>query len=198
MRQVHGAAVVRVRTPVRAQPREADALVSDAPGVAVGVVTADCVPVLAATERGDAVCAVHVGWRGLARGVVRAALDELGRIGADVTRAAAVVGPHVGPCCYEVDEPVLDALVTHLYEGLGWALRPARPDHWTLDLGYLVRLELLHAGLAADRVAAVPSACTACDPRRFLSYRRDGPGAGRMVHFVAAVRGGLDTASGSP
>lgn len=195
-RQVHGAAVLRVGANGREGPAEADALVSDAPGVPVGVVTADCVPVLVASPHGDAVSAVHVGWRGLAHDVLGTALRRLAEIQPEAMRGAAAVGPHVGSCCYEVDEPVVEALASQLGASLDGMLHATRPGHWTLDLGAAVRSRLARAGLDPERIGAFPGVCTACDSGRFHSFRRDGSGAGRMLHFVAASKRGLDTPRG--
>ncbi len=191
-RQVHGADVARVDAAgvaAGADLGEADAVVSRAPGVAVGVATADCVPVLVASADGAAVAAIHAGWRGLACGVIPAgvaALRELARPGSVLV---AAIGPHIGACCYEVDAPVLGPLAERFGAALEPALRPARSGHAYLDLGELARAALVAAGVEAARVGALADACTACDALRFHSYRRDGPRSGRLIHFVAARRG---------
>jgi YfiH family protein len=188
-KQVHGARVLVLSRD--APPAlggllgEADALVSDAPGVPIGVVTADCAPILLATPSG-CVAAVHAGWRGLAAGVVGSAVEALGGIAADASRAVAVVGPCVGASCYEVDAPVVDALATRCGAALDAALAPTRPGHWQLDLGRVARDLLERAGLAATRIGVLEDACTACDSERFHSFRRDGPNAGRLFHFAVA------------
>ncbi len=184
-RQVHGARAIDVQR-CRAQPTpEADAIVSREPGVPVGVLTADCVPILLCAANGALVAAVHAGWRGLARGVIDAAFDAM-RHEAGGAPQAAVIGPHIGPCCYEVDAPVLEALRGRFGTALSRAQRPSRPGHVHLDLGALARHALLEAGLPAQACAALPDACTQCDATRFHSHRRDGRLAGRLVHFIAA------------
>jgi purine-nucleoside/S-methyl-5'-thioadenosine phosphorylase / adenosine deaminase len=184
-KQVHGRAVLRVGAADAGLLGDADAVVCDVAGLPIGVVTADCLPVLIATPSG-AVAAAHAGWRGLAAGVLEAALDALAAIAPDVERAAAVIGPHVGASCYEVDAPVLDALAGRFAAAVGGALTPTRPGRGEIDLARLAALDLVHAGLAAERVAILADACTACDRERFHSYRRDGPGSGRLFHFIAA------------
>lgn len=188
-RQVHGTQVVVVEQMPTPTLGDADAVLSTLPGVEVGVVTADCIPVLLADASATVVGAVHAGWRGLAAGVIECALREFSRLGVDAKTLRAVMGPHIGPCCYEVDAPVLDAMrkrfpdwraAVHLRD-------TSRPDHAQLDLGLLATQELLHFGLVAKSVAQIPNACTACDPTRFFSYRRDGTGAGRLLHFIAAT-----------
>lgn len=187
-RQVHGAVVVDAE---RCQSGElapaADAVVTGSPGVAVGVVTADCVPLLLSAPGGRAVAAVHAGWRGLAAGVVEAAVAALAELScAGSGELVAAIGPHIGPCCYEVDGPVLEALAARFAASLGAASRPARPGHEWLDLGALAQAALLAAGVGRDRLGLAAAHCTRCDAQRFHSFRRDGPSAGRLIHFVAA------------
>jgi hypothetical protein len=179
-RQVHGARAVGAAE--CAAGVDADAVIAAGTPEPIGVVTADCVPVLAASVDGRAVAAIHAGWRGLAAGVIETAIDALGR--ASKLPIGAVIGPHIGACCYEVDEPVLDAL-RHFDAGLDAAVRESRPGHWWLDLGELARRSLLGAGVSASAVGRFESACTRCDAVRFHSYRRDGVHAGRLVHWIA-------------
>lgn len=182
-RQVHGDRVVTATDCRREPTPEADGVVCDEPGVAVGVVTADCVPLLLASEHGEVVAAVHAGWRGLARGVVAQGVDALRR-SAGPGRFLALIGPHIGVCCYEVDAPVLDAL-SESFGALDRALRPARPGHALLDLAAVASLALEACGVASADIGCLPHACTRCDPQRFHSHRRDGARAGRMTHYVA-------------
>jgi YfiH family protein len=180
-RQVHGAIVVRADAGDALG--EADAALATQPGVAVGVVTADCVPVLVAA--GPAVAAVHAGWRGLAAGVIPRALEALAEAAPGAAPVAAV-GPCIGACCYEVDAPVLDALGRRFGRALESGLRPARPGHALLDLAALAREALLAAGLLPSRVGVLEGACTRCDAARFHSFRRDGASAGRLLSWIEA------------
>lgn len=177
-RQVHG--VELARAPFKRRP-EADAVWSVAPGAAVGVVTADCVPILVADAERRFVCAIHAGWRGTAARIAALTVRAL----AQATRSppsafVAAIGPHIGPCCYEVDEPVLAAIPERS------VFRPARPGHAMLDLFALNRLQLVGAGVPALRIERV-GGCTACDSTRYASYRRD-KGGGRMLHFARVPR----------
>ncbi len=185
-RQVHGIAVVSAAACASDPPPVADAVISDSPGRRIGVVTADCVPILAASADGSAVAAIHAGWRGLAAGVVAAGLDALAVVAGPGVARIAVIGPHIGPCCYEVDAPVLDALESRFANGLGAATRPARPGRAMLDLALLVCRELEACGVAPESIDSLSDACTACHPERFHSFRRDGERAGRMQHYIAA------------
>lgn len=181
--QVHGAEVAETTRAGWARPREADALVSTHAGTAIGIATADCVPILACTATGREVAAIHAGWRGLAAGVVEAGISALASHDPQ-SHVVAVVGPHIGPCCYEVDEPVIAALRARFDDDLPDALRHTRPGHALLDLGLLARRALARARIRAPELGRFPDTCTRCDAQRFHSYRRDGPRSGRLVHWV--------------
>jgi purine-nucleoside/S-methyl-5'-thioadenosine phosphorylase / adenosine deaminase len=181
-RQVHGTRVVRASACAASPPPEADAVIAVTGEPPVGVVTADCVPVLVAVRDGAAVAAIHAGWRGLAAGVIEAAIDALRRAQPRAELCAAI-GPHIGQCCYEIDAPVLDAL-RHFGAERDAAIAPTRPGHHRLDLGALARAALVRAGVSREQIGALERACTSCDAARFHSYRRDGAHAGRLVHWI--------------
>jgi YfiH family protein len=184
--QRHGREVALVCDGTDTDPGDADAVVSTADGVPVGVMTADCVPVLLAVDGGRAVAAVHAGWRGIAAGVVPSALEAVAGAAPRWRRATAVIGPHIGACCYEVDAPVIERLRARFSTLLDSMLTPVDAEHWMLDLGALVRLELIRAGVRPGDVGSFPEACTSCDAERFHSHRRDGEHAGRLLHWIAA------------
>lgn len=169
-RQVHGAVVVEA---ARAEGVEADALVARAPGEAVAVRVADCVPLLVADRRSGQVAAIHAGWRGTIAGVTEAAVRALLASGSRADELIAAVGPHVGPCCYEVSEE----LVARFSAAFGAEVVTGR----RLDLGRCNELRLRGLGVPAiERVGG----CTACDGARFFSHRRD---AGRTGRHLAAI-----------
>jgi YfiH family protein len=185
-RQVHGRQVAEPDLDGNLRPEEADAVVSAVPGLAVGIATADCVPILACTRSGQVVAAIHAGWRGLAAGVVRAGISALRVRAAAGEALVAVIGPHIGPCCYEVDEPVRRALRRRFGDELMPALRATRPGHALLDLSRLVTAELAREGLTPECRGTVADSCTRCNADLFHSYRRDGVRAGRLVHYAVA------------
>lgn len=186
-RQVHGVRAARAERWGAGPSEEADALVSQTPGLGVGVVTADCVPILVATADGQAVAAIHAGWRGLAAGVIEAGI---GALGAPSAGLCAAVGPAARGCCYEVDEPVVSALRARHSELLGeGVLAPGRrPDRHQLDLPRLAARVLAQLGLDPSRIGMTHCLCTICTrgPQgpRFESFRRDGAAAGRLRHFI--------------
>ncbi len=185
-KQVHGSRVVVVDSAPKQALGEADAIVSTLVGCPVGVLTADCVPILLADEAGSTVAAIHAGWRSLVAGVIPEAVRIAAGLSSDAESICAVIGPHIGACCYEVDEPVLQEMQGRFGEILNRSQKKSRPGHAWLDLGRLAEDALVQAGVDQRRIGSVSNACTCCDVTRFHSYRRDGPRAGRLVHFVTA------------
>ncbi|MDR5676959.1 MAG: peptidoglycan editing factor PgeF [Armatimonadota bacterium] len=176
--QVHGGAVVLVDGTTGGRVSGADGLWTDRPGLVLRVRSADCLPVLVADPHTGRVAAVHAGWRGLSAGILRRAVQALCEAGSRPEDLRCAVGPSVGPCCYEVDEPVRRAL-----RGWPWAFRPGRPGRWQLDLREVGRAQLLSAGVLPGHVG-VCTACTACEPEWFYSYRREGR-TGRLWALVS-------------
>ena len=169
-RQVHAATVNRAKAGERG--REGDGLWTDEPGVPMLKVTADCLPIVLARQDGEkpALALLHAGRLGLLQGILEAGVAALGG------KLAAVIGPGIGPCCYEVGEDIADAYRTRFGAEV---LRGRNLDLWT----------------AAERVLRTAGVenierldlCTACDPARFFSHRRDGPVTGRqgVIGYVA-------------
>jgi len=181
--QVHGIDVFSATfRSDRDRPR-ADAVFTTTPSLSVGIVTADCVPILVAAEDGSAVAAIHAGWRGLAAGVIEAGMRAMSAAAKGVGLVAAV-GPAARGCCYEVDDPVRTALSRSYSEDLGEALAAGRPDHYQLDLPRLATRILTRNGVDRSRIGIQHRVCTICSPDRFESYRRDGISAGRLTHFI--------------
>jgi YfiH family protein len=182
-RQVHGARVVWATA--EGELGEADAVLTRTPGLRVGVLTADCVPILVAA--GGVAGAIHAGWRGLAAGVVEGALAELARASGGAAPSAAI-GPCIGGCCSEVDAPVLDPLRARYGALLEAATAPSRPGHARLDLAALAQLALARLGVTPAAIGTDARLCTRCDAARFHSFRRDGASAGRLAHWIEAGR----------
>ncbi|MBA5874544.1 MAG: peptidoglycan editing factor PgeF [Nitrospira sp. CR1.2] len=189
--QVHGTDALVVDQPVEhgaAFEGGWDALVTDQPGVMVTVRTADCVPVLLHDPGRRVVAAIHAGWRGAVAGIVPKTVALLvDRFGASVERLRMAIGPSAGPCCYEVDEPVLSKLreVCPDWEAV---VRPVAANKAHLDLRAFVRRQALADGLHTERIAMV-NACTICQPDVFFSYRREGVVKATMVSGIALLPG---------
>ncbi len=175
VRQVHGSLVLHVSAPERAT-READGLATSH-DLVLGVMSADCVSLLLADDEGR-VAAAHAGWRGTLAGIATEAVAALATLGADVRRIRAVLGPSIGPCCFEVQRDVSDLFVAQDPD----VLRERSGRHY-IDLWRYNQKLLMRAGLPDEHIAASPP-CTRCDAARFYSFRRDGAHIGQHLAFI--------------
>lgn len=168
--QIHSADARAVATPwpVDAAPR-IDGMASAAPGVALGVLTADCAPVLLEDRAAGVVGACHAGWRGARAGIIEATVAEMLALGATRARIAAAIGPCIGPDAYEVGPEYRARFLEDAPDNERF-FRPApRPEHFLFDLpGYCA------ARLGAAGVAVVEplGRCTYSEPDAFYSHRR--------------------------
>lgn len=194
VRQVHGTDVAVVpdfqpveRQPGERQPVDADAVVLTEPGPVAAVLTADCAPLALVAGRGAA--AVHAGWRGLAGGVVEAAVATLAEEAGSVRHA--VLGPCIRSCCYEFGEEELAGVAARYGESVRARTRSGRP---ALDLPAGVRAALVAQGVGGELLDL--GVCTACSPDWF-SYRRDGT-TGRQGLLVAVMPDPAPPTAGRP
>lgn len=185
MRQVHGAEVLIWKggdSPGALPHRPiGDAAITDREGIALGIWTADCIPILMADQARGVIAAVHAGWRGVWRGIIprtiRALQDTFGSKNGGIL---AGIGPGIAPCCYEVREDVVDLFCKdhdhcHLFI-------QERGGRSYLDLPSAARLQLMKMGIPPENIAEV-SLCTACREDLFFSYRRDGS-RGRQLSCI--------------
>lgn len=154
---------------------EGDALVVSRAGLAAAVVTADCVPV--ALAAGPVAATVHAGWRGIAAGIVPRAVERVRAASGVAIRAW--IGPAVGPCCYEVGTDVAGLVVAASAPSVRIGAAAGRAPR--LDLRLAVRTQLEARGVAVDDEVPL---CTRCHPEWLWSYRRDGPGGGRIETYL--------------
>jgi hypothetical protein len=188
VRQVHGTRLVEA--PQAGDDVEADALLAVEPGWTLVVSVADCLPVLVVDPARGAVAAAHAGWRGLTAGVVEttvAALRE--RTGARPDDLWAAVGPHVSGSRYQVGPEVVDAVRDAGLDAGHARPDPSAPGRFLLSLGGAAREALVRSGLPAERVLVGPW-CTASDPARFFSHRRDRGRTGRHWALLRAPEPG--------
>jgi YfiH family protein len=182
--QVHGEAIVVVddRNFAGLATAQADALITKEPMIAIGVETADCVPILLIDPITPAVGAVHAGWRGTVQTIVRKAVAKMqSSFGSDPGQMIAAIGPAIGPECYEVDEPVMGP-VRASFPFWNEVVAPRGNNRWSLDLVKLNRLELMQTGLMAENVHSL-GLCTSCEKDLFYSFRAEGR-TGRMLSAV--------------
>jgi YfiH family protein len=191
----------------------ADALAARAPGLLLGVQTADCVPILLADTRRRAVAAIHAGWRGT---LARIAVKALGRMrmefGTQPKDVVAAIGPSIGRCCYEVGAEVAQAFAMQFPPAADWFDGPFEqlshgeeplwlpwltmmppghvppPPRVQLDLPAANRWQLMDTGVPESQID-VSDLCTACRTDLLFSYRREGANTGRMM-AVIGVRAG--------
>ncbi len=189
VRQVHGTDALVVDRPLAESdqfPGGWDALVTDQPGVTVAVRTADCVPVLVHDPRQRIVAAIHAGWRGAVAGIVSKTLTVMAtRFGSTRSHLRVSIGPSAGPCCYEVDDPVLDQLRMGLPD---WesVVRDYQVHKARLDLKALIRRQVEGEGVSIPCVSSV-NLCTICHDRLFYSYRREGRVNGTMLSGITLL-----------
>jgi polyphenol oxidase len=173
LRQVHGTHVVAEG----AEPDQpADAIVSDRPGAVCAVLTADCLPVVFASGDGGEIAAAHAGWRGLAAGVLEAAVAALTAPAKDVL---AWLGPAISQAAFEVGGEVREVFVQG-DPGAAGCFRQNERGRWQADLYGLARLRLERCGVTQ---VFGGGRCTFGEPDAFFSYRRDGQ-CGRLATFV--------------
>lgn len=204
LRQCHSDGVVCLdRFTPGGPPADGDALITRRSGLLLAVQVADCLPVLIVDKTKRVLAAVHAGWRGLLAGVVPKTLEAMqSRYASDPRHCLAVIGPSIGPCCYEVGQDV----ALPFEEAF-----PGRPQLWRnfqppegalssgtgpsddppnarrlLDLSAACRCQLEIAGLPAASVFSHPP-CTSCHPEVFHSYRAEGGSTGRMLAAIGKL-----------
>lgn len=194
--QTHGTSVIVVREEDAgmgiARPMEwesADGLVTDVPGLVLGVFTADCVPVLFVDPVHRAVGACHSGWRGtvgrIAAGTVRRMHEALGTDPADVL---AGIGPSICQEHYEVSEDVAEHFRREFSGHEEELLRyEGNPGHLQLDLWEACRITLLEAGIPEENIS-VTDICTACNPELLFSHRASKGKRGNIGAFIMLRR----------
>lgn len=188
--QVHGNRVVVAKAPwpMRSGPR-ADAMVTKKPGSTLGILTADCVPVLLAEPRAGVIGAAHAGWKGALGGVVVAAIDAMCRLGADRGKISAALGPAIAQASYEIGPEVRDAFIGDDAANARFFQPSGRDGHCLFDLAGQVAAQLEAAGIAAvDRL----DHDTCAEEDLFFSYRRatrrGEPDYGRCLSAITLER----------
>jgi len=185
LHQVHSADVVTVTgsIPLDARPR-ADAMVTDRPGLLLGILTADCVPILFADTARGIVGAAHAGWKGALGGVGEATLEAMAALGAQRNAIACAIGPCIGRASYEVSEGFERPFLARDEEDARF-FSAGRPGHLQFDIAGYVAARLAAAGVG--RIAMLDED-TCSQPERFFSYRRaclaGEPGYGRQISLI--------------
>jgi hypothetical protein len=160
-----------------------DAIVTDRPGLAIGIKTADCVPILVVDPVRRVIGAIHAGWKGTSLGIAAKAVDALAdRYLSKSSDLIVALGPAIGPCCYQVDETVYESMGNE--PGRDSLFRSCREKgRWMFDLSLANRLQLERGGVRSGNIS--PSGfCTACRRDFFFSHRREKGVTGRHLNFI--------------
>lgn len=161
-----------------------DGLVTQDADVVLGMGFADCVPVFLADKSGGTVGVVHAGWRGTVASIASQAVSMFTRLGVSSKDILCAIGPSIGPCCYEVDAPVEQAVRQTVG---GEPLTPAGSGHWMLDLWLANQQILERAGILPGHIAR-SDLCTSCHTDQFFSYRKEQGKTGRMGGYICINR----------
>jgi YfiH family protein len=209
VRQIHSNLVLLASAAdaSRKRPREADGLMTDEPGLLLGVRTADCIPILVADRKRRAVAAFHAGWRGTVQRIVESGIGRMRLLfGSRPEDLVAAIGPGIGPCCYAVGEEVLSSfesqfayareLFREVYDSNTVRIKypmlfmtQRAPGHSPigpslhLNLIEANRRQLLAAGLKPRAIHLI-GGCTSCQPELFFSHRASQGQAGRMMSVI--------------
>jgi YfiH family protein len=185
--QVHGTGVVTATIPwAPGQGEKADAMVTDRPGLALGIVTADCAPVLFAGAGGKIVGAAHAGWRGAVAGVLEATIAAMTALGASPNTITAAVGPCIAQRSYEVGPDLRDAVLARSAADARFFAPGQRDDRWQFDLAAYCAARLAAAGVGHVIVTGFD---TLSEEDRFFSHRRRTLAkAGPIGHQISVIR----------
>ena len=180
VRQVHSNRVVVAQQGASA---EADGLMTGQQGIALGIQTADCIPVLIVDLENRAVAALHAGWRGTVERVVELGIARMKtEYGSQPANLLAAIGPGIGPCCYTVGAEVVDRFKSKFVYA-GEVLTKDEDGSVRLNLTQANQRQLLAAGLPEESISTVGE-CTGCHPERYYSHRNSGGHAGRMMALI--------------
>lgn len=189
-RQIHSDYVRRItaedagRLLYDERPYDADAMLTDVPGVALTVFSADCCTILLYDPTCRCVGAIHAGWKGTALGIaLKALVAMMSAYGADPLTIRAAIGPSIGPCCFETDRDVPDAIRAELSESADRFIEQ-RGGKYHVDLKQINRLWLLRGGLDPRHIE-VHGDCTMCHPERYWSHRLTGSRRGGQIAAIA-------------
>ncbi|EYE88418.1 polyphenol oxidase [Fervidicella metallireducens AeB] len=154
-----------------------DAIITGEKGIPIGIFTADCAPILLVDKENKLIAAVHAGWKGTYLKIAERVLNHMfANMGTNPVNVLAVIGPSIGPCCFEVKEDVADK----------FEFTVKRNNKIYVDLWKENRKQLLNMGLLEKNIA-IANLCTYCNNDLFYSYRRDNGNTGRLAAFIEIV-----------
>ncbi len=183
-KHVHGTSVWQVGEPLP-DPPEFDGMVSAEPGKVLGAFAADCIPLVFADPVAMVCGAAHAGWRGTVGKIATNVVEKMVRAGASKDQIRVVVGPCIGPCCFEVGPEVSAEFRNAFGEVPGLIIDGPAKEHVNMHLA--TRVQLQDIGVLAEHIDDSPP-CTKCHPDRFFSYRRDGQAGGVHMGYIGLRR----------
>lgn len=179
--QVHGNDVLIIDKPVKdisgISKTSADAIITNQYGIAIGILTADCVPILLADPVKKLISVVHAGWRGTVKRIVQKTIEiMINHFDSDKEAILAAIGPSIGQCCYKVDGAVAKEFENNEFIN-------KKADYWELDLKMINLNQMVSSGVLEKNIS-VEDICTSCRNDLFFSYRADNKKTGRQLNFI--------------
>ncbi len=167
--------------PTKSVIKNVDGLVTNQNWLCLGIKTADCVPILLFDPRERILGALHAGWRGTLSHIAKEGIDSMLKLGAKKDKIIAIIGPHIGSCCYNINYPRKKLFDGE--DGINELTLTKFANNWHLDLGRLNYNQLVSEGILPFNIETMLH-CTSCQEDLFYSYRRQGSSAGRMINFL--------------
>ncbi|WP_019222360.1 peptidoglycan editing factor PgeF [Bartonella rattaustraliani] len=182
--QTHSCEVITVHQAFTREPPQADALVTTKKELVIGILTADCGPVLFADAQAGVIAAAHAGWRGSLNGIIEKTISVMEKQGAKRNAITAVLGPCIGPCHYEVTSEFYNQFMNSHKKFQKYFLKTDKINHFRFNLWTFIVDQLQEAGVRASCVKL----CTYQDEQRFFSHRRaihrNAPDDGRQISAI--------------
>jgi len=183
MKQVHGDRILEVKDKSLKVAGEADGMVAEEKEIFLGVLSADCVPILFAVPGREIVAAVHAGWRGTLAGIAPKMIEYLkDRYGIKPASVEVALGPAIGPCCYEIGADVSEPIITK-WGRVAKDCLETKGGKKFFDLREFNRLQLNDAGVLPEKIYQI-GPCTSCASSDFFSYRRQKGKTGHQMSFI--------------
>ena len=186
LNQIHGDKILAIEDlNNNGGPYDFDAVITSKKNIPLIILTADCLPLLLYDPVKSVIAAIHAGWKGTSLQIVKKTVCKMKEeFKSNPAHIIAAMGPAIGPCCYEVDHPVIEAfekIDDYTPDLLASFISPLKEkkDRWILNLARANRLQLLNVGLIKDNICE-EQYCTCCKSDLFYSYRRDGKDSGRQ------------------
>jgi len=179
-KHVHGVKVWQIGEPLP-DPPEFDGMISTEKGKVLGAFAADCIPLVFADPIALVCGAAHAGWRGTVGKVAVEVVEKMVRAGASREHLRVVLGPSIGPCCFEVGDEVASEFREAFGDAAGLIVKGPAKEHVNMRVATRVQLEAVR--VLSENIDDTPP-CTKCHPDRFFSYRRDGQAGGVHMGYI--------------